>query len=218
MKERFVDVRRTARYHTLGESDKRPDEVWFVCHGYGQLAREFVGYFAAIDDGSRLIVAPEGLSRFYVEHADEGGRKGVVGASWMTLEDRLHEIQDYVSYLDAVYERTFEGLERAAIRVTALGFSQGAPAVCRWVDRGAARVDRLILWGGGLPADIDLSERAPIRGPELILVVGTSDEYVTPARLAEAEVFLGEQRIDYRLQTFDGGHRLSKRVLQKLCG
>ena len=25
------------------------------------------------------------------------------------------------------------------------------------------------------------------------------------------------KRIDYRLQTFDGGHRLSKRVLQGLC-
>ena len=138
--------------------------------------------------------------------------------SWMTREERLHEIEDYVSYLDAVYEQTFDGLERAATRVTALGFSQGAPAVCRWIDRGGARVDRLILWGGELPADIDLSEGAAIRGPEMILVVGTNDEYITPARLAEAEAFLTGHGIDYRLQTFDGGHRLSKRVLERLCG
>ena len=58
----------------------------------------FLGYCQALEDESRVLVAPEGLSRFYVN-----ATHGLVGASWMTREDRQHEIDDYVGYLDAIY-------------------------------------------------------------------------------------------------------------------
>ncbi|MFL5521990.1 MAG: hypothetical protein ACJ8B6_13695, partial [Gemmatimonadales bacterium] len=53
-------VPRTARYYTLGPTHGFPRELWFVCHGYGQLAGRFLRQFAPLDDGTRLIVAPEG--------------------------------------------------------------------------------------------------------------------------------------------------------------
>lgn len=58
MQEHRIAVARTARYFTLGRAER---EVWFVLHGYGQLADRFLRHFDPIDDGTRLIVAPEGL-------------------------------------------------------------------------------------------------------------------------------------------------------------
>ena len=36
--EHHLEVSRTARYWVLGEGTAAPREVWFVLHGYGQLA------------------------------------------------------------------------------------------------------------------------------------------------------------------------------------
>src|SRR2546422_4543520 len=99
MQEHQFSTSRSARYFTLG-SPQHAADVWLVCHGYGQLASRFLERFRPIEAERRCIVAPEGLSRFYLtEHPAE--RR--VGASWMTREDRLHEIDDYVRYLDGVY-------------------------------------------------------------------------------------------------------------------
>ncbi|MBK7947090.1 MAG: hypothetical protein IPJ85_18060 [Flavobacteriales bacterium] len=98
MEERFIQVQRTARYHVLGTLEAAP-EIWIAIHGYGQLARYFLNNFKGLEEG-RCIVAPEGLSRFYLdaEHAR-------VGATWMTREDRLHEIDDHVAYPDRAVRR-----------------------------------------------------------------------------------------------------------------
>src|SRR5918999_834887 len=65
IEEAHIAVMRTARYYTLGGDARSPRELWFACHGYGQLARYFARHFEPLDDGTRTIVVPEGLSRFY---------------------------------------------------------------------------------------------------------------------------------------------------------
>src|SRR6266702_1932697 len=65
LEEHHLSVARTARYFTLG-SPRGVAEVWFACHGYGQLAGRFLEKLRALDDGRRYLVAPEGLSRFYL--------------------------------------------------------------------------------------------------------------------------------------------------------
>src|SRR2546425_708962 len=104
VKEHHIGVARTARYFTLGNSSSGVGEVWFACHGYGQLAARFLEKLRVLDGGRRYLVAPEGLSRFYLSGSPTERR---VGASWMTREDRLAEIEDYVRYLDAVYADVF---------------------------------------------------------------------------------------------------------------
>src|SRR3546814_5982443 len=99
--EHSITVPRTARYYTMGEPQDQPRELWYVCHGYAQLGSRFIRRFAPLDDGTRLIVAPEALSRFYLEVKGRTHAESPVGASWMTREDRLSEIDDYVAYLDA---------------------------------------------------------------------------------------------------------------------
>src|SRR2546428_199711 len=105
MQEHFFSTPRTARYFTLG-SPQGATDVWFVCHGYGQLASRFLERFRALESERRCIVAPEGLSRFYLTENPSERR---VGASWMTREDRVHEIDDYVRFLDALHAQVVPG-------------------------------------------------------------------------------------------------------------
>jgi predicted esterase len=205
MQEHHFSTSRSARYFTLG-SPQHAADVWLLCHGYGQLAPRFLERFRPIEAERRYIVAPEGLSRFYLtEHPTE--RR--VGASWMTREDRLHEIADYVRYLDAVYSEIAPG----KARVTALGFSQGTATVCRWAGMGSSRIDRLIVWGGEVPPDLDLKR---LRVSSLTLVYGTRDEFFTPKIVAATEERLRANQIGYELVPFEGGHEIDEATLRRL--
>jgi predicted esterase len=218
MNEHHIDITRRARYFTLGDAARGVAEVWFVCHGYGQLAARFLEKFRVLADGRRYLVAPEGLSRFYLTE-DPAERR--VGASWMTREDRLAEIDDYVRYLDAVYADVFGSVDRSGrsrVTVVALGFSQGAATVSRWAAMGVARIDRLVLWGGELPPDPDLSVAADrLRAVKLSLVYGRHDEFFTPKVIAETEARLHEHRVAYDVTAFDGGHELDEALLRRLA-
>src|SRR6266545_261715 len=205
MHEHQFSTSRSARYFTLGSAEHATD-VWWVCHGYGQLASRFLERFRPIEAERRCIVAPEGLSRFYLTDNPAERR---VGASWMTREDRLHEIDDYVRYLDGVYAK----LAPHDARVTALGFSQGTATVFRWAGLGSSRIDRLIVWGGEVPPDLDLKR---LRVPSLTLVYGTRDEFFTPKIISATEERLRAHKIGYDLMPFDGGHEIDEATLRRL--
>src|SRR5438132_1025406 len=215
MQEHRVSVARTARYFTLGSS-RGAGEVWFACHGYGQLASRFLEKLRVLDDGTRVLVAPEGLSRFYLSESPTERR---VGASWMTREDRLAEIEDYVQYLDAVYQDVFGSLDRSQVTVHALGFSQGAATVGRWTALGRAKVDRLTLWGGEFPPDLDpalqtVVDRLP--AARLSLVYGRAAPAFTPTATRDIADRLRAHDVQYREIPFDGGHELNDGVLKQL--
>jgi predicted esterase len=213
MREHSITVARTARYFVLGDTSHSLREVWLVCHGYGQLAFYFLKTFEAIASDGRLIVAPEGLSRFYVRGFSER-----VGASWMTREDRLHEMEDYIKYLDAVCEQASANLARGSLGITALGFSQGTATVSRWASRTSFRVGRLILWGGLLPPDLDLqNSRAAFENTRITSVVGNTDEFADTANLEKQHVRLAELGITHTITHFDGWHELNVNILKKLA-
>ena len=216
--EHHISVSRTARFYTTGPSDGKVERVWVVCHGYSQLASEFIKYFAPLEDGNTLVVAPEALSRFYPNRfsADKAeGRR--VGASWMTREDRLTEIKDYVDYLTNLYEHLFSTIDRSKVELNVLGFSQGCATVSRWISESRKPVDRIILWAGGLPPEIDLTGGGLFNRAQLVYVVGTGDELVTEAVIQKEEIRLREHAVPYRLIRFDGGHQLHRETLLQLA-
>lgn len=214
MKENHITVSRTARYFTLEEISEQTREVWFVCHGYGQLAEYFIKNFKMLDDGSRLIVAPEALSRFYLTNTFER-----IGATWMTREDRLNEIHDYVNYLDLLYDEIFSKLDRSRVKVTVLGFSQATATVCRWISRGKIRPERLILWAGLIPPELDLeAEREIYANLDLVMVLGSKDEFAKPEVIEEQHNRLKTHNIPFRFIGFEGGHILHAETLKKLAG
>ena len=211
-----IVVPRTARYCTLGPTHGFPRELWFVCHGYGQLAPRFIRQFASLDDGTRLIVAPEGLSRFYLDpipkrRHDPSPR---VGATWMTREDRDSEIADYVSYLDRVADEVRHSLTGAAPRIVVLGFSQGTATVCRWLASSAMRADQLVLWAGTIPPELDLSAWADrLHGAAITLVAGERDEMVPPSAMVGEAERLSAAGVAFTLHRFDGDHTVTEQGL-----
>jgi len=217
MEEHRLSVPRTARYYTLGRPGSSIRQVWFVCHGYGQLAGRFLRHFEPLADSRRLLVAPEALSRFYLEDTTVPASERKVGATWMTREDRLSEIDDYVRYLDALHAEVFARVERAAVTLHLLGYSQGTATACRWAARGAARVDRLILWAGEVPPDLDLAGAAErLRRLRLLFVLGRQDGYITPKIVAREEERLRSHGIPYEVRWFDGGHEIDAELLKEL--
>ena len=217
--EHHIQIKKTARYYTTGDPGPNTRDIWFVCHGYGQLAVDFIREFETIADAARVIVAPEAMSRYYV--ASELGFHSAetkVGASWMTREDRNAEIADYVAYLDALYDEIMTRVDRGAVSVTVLGFSQGGATANRWVTRGRVRPDRLLMWGALLASDADLNEAAAFfRKVKLTIVYGKRDQFASEGMIADYEKLLREKNIPYDLVTFDGGHRLDRETLKSLA-
>jgi predicted esterase len=219
-----ITVPRTARYYLLGTPSALVRDVWVACHGYSQLAAQLAVPFHPFVDSSRLIVLPEGLSRFYVASTVRHTKDTPVGATWMTREDRDAEINDIVTYLDTLYDRILEllashGVSRETIRVHALGFSQGAPVAGRWTARGAAVVDHLVFWAGEIPQDVNLRaihERRPTL--ECDVIYGTEDPYITPKIASGQEAVLAASGVPYRIQSFEGGHTLNSAILHDLIG
>ena len=211
MERHSLSIPRTARYFTAGEPGPQVRELWFCFHGYAQLADAFLGDFDAIATPERMFVAPEGLSRFY-----RRGGGGEIAASWMTSLERTDEIDDYVRYIDAVRGLVAPGLD-PTVRVTAFGFSQGAATAARWATLGFSTVDRLILWAGDVPPDLDLlAHRSRLQGIELILVRGDQDSWISDERWATEKERLRSSGIAARFVDFEGGHVVDVDVLAKV--
>lgn len=218
-REHHIAVQRTARYYTLGEAGPALREVWFVLHGYGQLAAHFLRQCGSLEDPARLVIAPEALNRFYtIVPKDRNAADRPVGATWMTREDREREIADYVAYLDDVYAHVIVPLDRAALRVCVLGFSQGTATAARWLARGSrVEADELVLWGGALPPELDAaSMRAQLRAP-VTLVVGTRDGFLAGDAVEAEEARLASAGVVHRVRRFDGRHTIDAKVLAEIA-
>lgn len=208
---RHLTVPRQARYAVAGDA-AAASELWFGLHGYGQTAPGFLRTLSPDADDERLVVAPEGLHRYYLDH-DE--RK--VGASWMTSEDRLVDIADYVGWLDRLDAHVRGGLGREPERTVALGFSQGVHTLARWLAFGEADLDLAVLWGSHVPPDLDLEAHAgSLRRARLVIVTGREDPHFGPDAARAQRERLAGYGVPAEVVTFDGGHRLDAGVLGRL--
>lgn len=212
MVNKKIKIKKTARYFLSREITNEIEEVWFVCHGYGQLASNFISKFEAIANNSTLIVAPEGLHRFYW-----GGFSGRVVASWMTKEDRADDIGDYVNYLNSVYHEVINDIRNNKVKVNVLGFSQGTATVCRWLANANCKADNLVLWAGAFPEDMDLQLNKPIfEKLQIWFVVGDNDEFISAEQVKEYRTLLDDKGIKYEMLNFPGKHEIAQQVLIEL--
>jgi predicted esterase len=211
METRKLKITKHARYFVSGKPSNDITQVWLICHGYGQLGNYFLRHFEFLQDGKALFIGCEGLHRFY-----SNGFSGRVGASWMTKEDRLDDIADYITYLDGVYSLVMESLP-SSVKVTVLGFSQGAATVCRWISAGNQKVDQLILWAGVIPPDVDLTfSQKRFQTFLTRMVVGDEDEFIKEEDVEALSQKLGASGIPVELLTFQGKHELSPEILLEL--
>ncbi len=208
MIEEVFAVPRTARYFGLGSDVRSPAELWIVLHGYAQLAKRFLRQFRPLEDGATVIVAPEALSRFYLETGLDGRHGESVGATWLTRENREADLEDHFTYLDRLAEHLLARLPGTP-RVTVLGFSQGSVMAARWVLRGGIVPDRLVLWGTPLPRDVSPDALAGARaGRPVCLTAGDRDPFVPAGSIETNAGNLRAHGIPALARRFTGGHAI----------
>ena len=211
MEEVRLTVARTARVFCIGPPAASATKVLYALHGYGQLPQFFLRKFEPLAEAGWTVVAPEGLHRFYTE-----GTSGRVGASWMTREDRAQDIADYLASLAQVQEQ-FPA--PAGARSVLLGFSQGVATAARWAAAGGGPFERLILWAGVFPPDVDLGPDAAALHPLPIdCVLGDADPFFGEGLLDETDARFREAGLTVRTTRFSGGHAICPTTLVRLLG
>jgi predicted esterase len=217
MQELSLQFNYRARYYKFGKIDKDNQQIWFVLHGYGQLAQYFIKKFKWLEHKGICVIAPEGLSRFYLEDIPTrvAGGSNRVGATWMTKENREMDIENYINYLQAIYDSELKHFDNA--HVTLLGFSQGAATVTRWAISNKPQFQRFILWAGIFPPDMNFETGKNIlSSKEVVTVYGTGDPFITPARKEEMGMLCKRLEVTPKQILFEGGHDIIDEALQEL--
>jgi predicted esterase len=209
---------RTARYAVAGQEPANATRIWIVLHGYGMLASRFLRAFDSTIPDDTSVIAPEALSRFYLEapRAD-GGHLKKVGATWLTRESRDTEIVDAHRWLDTVYDDVVaESTARRGTPPTVgiFGFSQGVATAMRWIATGHPAPRHFVLWAGGVALDVNGEAlQTALQTTETVLVYGDRDPLVTPAAQQSTHAALAALGIAFREETFAGAHHLDTPLL-----
>ena len=217
MQELQITFNFKARYFKLGEINESTKGVWFVLHGYGQLAQYFLIKFKPLLTQNICVIAPEGLSRFYLEDVNTRNQTGNnrVGATWMTKENRLVDIENYLQFLNSVYKTE---IGSSATPVTLLGFSQGAATASRWAAQNLVAYNSLVLWSGIFPNDMDFEKsREVLKTKQVHQVYGSKDPFLTDARIGEMRGLAEKLGVNSSPIMFDGGHEIHEETLLSLA-
>lgn len=199
---------RIARSHSAYDGVKN---LVYLLHGYGQLAPSFIRKFEMIDKPENLLLAPEAPYRYYVDH-----RSKRVGATWMTREERLQDIADYVHYLDSLDEEISTRLKHPVRRII-LGFSQGVATATRWINQGKVVCDDLVMWGGIYPPDLLPEGRLIHEEPRTIALFGTKDPLISEESLAHFESHIERLGLHPERMSYDGVHEIDAAALSVLA-
>lgn len=208
---------RTARYALLGAEPRDACRVWFVLHGYGQLAPRFLRHFAGHVPPDCCVVAPEGLNRFYADMPRrDGSHLQRVGATWMTREAREDDIADTLRWLNTLHTDIVAMVGRT-VPIGVLGFSQGVATATRWIAAGAVRPSAFVVWAGGVAHDVsEAAMQSALRETRVTLVCGEHDPFFSPESRGALLAQLQSWQPRSALVTFDGEHHLNGDVLSPL--
>lgn len=200
-----------ARYYQEGSLNAETENLIFVLHGHGQQAKYFIRKFSPWFNKKNCVVAPEGLSRYYLE-----GFSGRVGATWMTKEDRLTDIKNYLSYLNSIFNSLSTLMDKTT-KIHLLGFSQGAATVSRWAANEDMYFDQLILWAGIFPPDMDFKfASSKFKNKKISYVYGSEDPFLNEDRIDEMRSLSDKLKIRPEVFKFRGAHDIDPPTLGRL--
>ncbi|MEQ8580786.1 MAG: alpha/beta hydrolase [Marinoscillum sp.] len=211
MEERHIAYQHTTPYAVLNKLTKDTKRIWLVFHGYGQLSRYFLRKFEGLDPVENYIIAPQGISKTYLE-----GFSGRVGASWMTSEDRLTEIANQKVYIDAVIAA--HQIDWADKRLVYFGFSQGVATMCRYAAHARLPFDQMILWAGMFPPELANKDYDFLnRKISVKYFTGSRDPFyetgMKEGQVSKVRAVLG---VDAEVRTFDGVHEVRADLINAL--
>lgn len=207
--EEKLTISKTVRYFTHGNADTA-ENIWIVLHGYSQLPKFFIRKFQELDPEKNFIVAPEGMHRFYRK-----GNFGRVGASWMTKEARLDDIEDNHNYLNQLAEQLLKNRDYKQRYL--LGFSQGGATASRWHQSGNFNANHFILWASVFPEDISIDEgKSGMLNSNNYFAIGKSDQFFE-GKIDELKLFFDNQIFPTQVKVFDGPHDIDTNTLLEIA-
>lgn len=211
MQKLEFQISKTSRLFEVGIVNQNTKYHWLCLHGYGQLGQYFVKPFEELQLEQHYFLAPEGLHRFYLN-----GTYGRVGASWMTKEDRLSDIEDNIKYLESVCQQ-FLVDNLAQSKLVAFAFSQGAATLVRWLEKTNVSPHAIIIWAGTFPEDVNYpSLKEKLSNTKVIYAIGDEDEYATPENRAKEEQFMKKITNHIIRVNFKGKHKIYPEVLKEV--
>ncbi len=206
-----VSFKHTGRYAVLGSLNTSTKTVLIAFHGQGQLAKYYIQKFKGLQKLGITVIAPEGLHNYYLQ-----GFSGRVGALWMTSENRLMAIENYLSFLNSVYNEVILKTSDA-VKIHILGFSQGTATASRWVENTTFNFERLILWGGTLPPDLDKNLMNNRMQDKLLLqVIGENDPFIDLEKIEELKLLVENYGLAAKYIFYNGAHDIDSSVFLKL--
>jgi predicted esterase len=206
--EKLLTYSTTGPYEVLNSNTPKTKRVWVVFHGIGFLSRYFLRYFNHLDPVENYIVAPQAPSLYYLDAQYRN-----VGASWLTREQTERNMANLLNYLDALYME--ESLDEAP-HLTLMGYSQGVSVLCRWVARRKIPCDRLMLYAGRVPSELQAADFEHLDNHTPVEVyAGSNDPFISRQSRPEIQHQL-EQLFGPRLQmtNYPGGHELKKEYIR----
>lgn len=208
--EKEISYTTTNSYATLNKLTNKTQNVWFVCHGIGYLSRYFLKYFDELNTDENYIIAPQAQSKYYL-----GSKYKHVGASWLTKENTLKEIDNIIHYFDAVLEA--EKIP-SNMNIIVLGYSQGVSVLARYVAKRELRCDQMVLLSGGIPKELNNNDFKFLEGKTKVsLIYGAQDEYLNEKFMVDARKrFYNLFGDTASIITFDGKHEVKKEIINKI--
>ena len=211
IKTHHIATPKTARYTAYGELSSKTKYFWFVLHGSNMLSEQMLYKFKHFDPETHFVIAPEGLSRFYVN-----GFGGEVVASWMTKRDRLEEIHDFSVYCSTLYDTYVQKLPECC-KTIIMGFSQGGVTAMRWLHHLDVTVDFLIPYACWIPEDIDyLTAKTDWNKICKIYTYGAEDQFLNEKKIIEIQEICKAGNLDFHNEIYAGDHRVDKKQLKKI--
>ena len=203
MEEQHITYQHSAPYYKLNSYTKKTKRIWIVFHGYGQLAKFFIRKFEHLDKDENYFIVPQGLHKYYLE-----GFYGRVGASWMTKEDRLNDIQNQYAYIDAVLEN--EPIDWENVELIYFGFSQGVATMTRYAAHAKRVFNQMIIWAGTFPPELQFEDFKYLTGSEKVkYFTGTQDPFLEEGMEEKQRIRVMEAMdIEPEVIWFEGKHEV----------
>lgn len=207
--EKRIHLTLTAPYHTYGTLSEDTKVIIIAFHGYGQLAKYFIQKFDFLNLDNNYVIAPQGLSKFYTKNHTR------VGASWMTKENRLLDLENQLHYVQSVFEKETEAVDWTKVKLIVLGFSQGVATASRWVVKNKVSFDTFIAYAGQLAYELTMDD-FDFKHSEtaVIAVLGDNDPFYKGENMQQFENAFKSVFPKVKFETFEGKHEVLRDVLK----
>jgi predicted esterase len=209
--QKTIDLQLTAAYETYGMLSDTTETIIMAFHGYGELVRYFIRKFDFLDEAKHYVIAPQGLSKFYMNKHTR------VGASWMTKENRELDLKNQLHYIQTVFETETKGVNWNNKKLIIFGFSQGAATVSRWAATHKIPFDKLIVCGGQLGYELTAADFDFVKtDAQTIALLGDNDQFYNGDNVQKMKDGFKTVFPKGEFQIFEGKHEVLRAVLEDI--